>query len=177
MFFLFMSIKETIELRHSIRNFSNKIPSVGIILEIIRYANLAPSAGNLQARDFIIIEDPKIKNQLSEAAFNQDFIKDAPINIVVCANLNRISSYGKRGVELYCLQDVAASVENILLLAVDFGLGACWVGAFDEKSVMDILNLPSYIRPVSIIPIGYVKGKIESTDRMDTRSLIHYDKW
>ena len=150
--------KVCVKFRHSIRNFSKKIPSIDIIIEIIKYANLAPSAGNLQARDFIIIDDLKIKNQLSIAAFNQDFIKDAPIIIVVCANLKRISSYGDRGIDLYCIQDASASVENILLLAVDYGLGACWVGAFNEKIVSDILNLPSYVRPISIIPIGYVKG-------------------
>ena len=108
---------------------------------------------------------------------NQDFIYDAPVNIVVCAHLERIASYGRRGIELYCLQDVAASVEHILLLAVDYGLSACWVGAFDEDRVSKILDIPLYVRPVAIIPIGYQKGRAEATSRMDIEILTHRNKW
>jgi nitroreductase len=95
-----MELKEIIRNRHSVRNFSDTMPSKKIIDEIVNYANLAPSAGNLQARDFIIIDDKTIKEKLSAAAFNQNFIVEAPITIVVCANLKRISSYEMRGREL-----------------------------------------------------------------------------
>ena len=148
-----------------------------MIIDFIKLANLAPSAGNLQARDFIIVEDIKIKKELSEAALNQEFIVEAPVNIVVCANLSRISSYGKRGSELYCIQDSAAAVEHILLLAADNGLGACWVGAFNEYDVSKALGLPSHVRPVAIIPIGYPQSKVTSSSRVDIKKLIHYNKW
>jgi len=153
------------------------VPPKKIIDEIIEYANLAPSAGNLQARDFVIIDDNNIKEKLSIAAFNQKFIVEAPINIVVCANLKRISSYGTRGRELYCIQDASAAVEHILLLAVDNGLDACWVGAFDENKVSKILDLPSYVRPIAIIPIGYSNEQRTSTPRMDTNVLTHFNHW
>ena len=172
-----MDLKDVILKRHSVRSFSNKCPSEDTIHEMIKYANLAPSAGNLQARDFIIVDDNKIKEKLSAAALDQKFIVEAPVNIVVCANLYRISSYGKRGVELYCLQDAAAAVEHILLLAVDNGLDACWVGAFDENEAAKILKLPSYIRPVAIIPIGYSKEKVAPSSRIDNKELIHYNRW
>lgn len=148
-----------------------------MIHEIIKYAHFAPSAGNLQARDFIIIKDEKQKKRLSKASLNQMFIAEAPVDIVVCANLNRISPYGSRGKDLYCIQDSAAAVEHILLLAVDIGLGACWVGAFDEYEVSRILELPPHIRPVAIVPIGYPLGKVTTTPRMDTKILIHYNRW
>ena len=89
-----MDVKEAIQKRYSVRSFSDKKPSSDIISEIIKYAHLAPSAGNLQARDFIIVDNRKIKKELSRAALNQEFIVEAPINIVVCTNLNRISPYG-----------------------------------------------------------------------------------
>ncbi len=172
-----MDLKDAILQRHSVRNFSNKRVSLNLIHKIIKFANLAPSAGNLQARDFIIVDDFEIKKRLSYAALNQEFIVEAPVNIVVCTNLNRISSYGKRGRELYCIQDSAAAIEHILLLAVDNALGACWVGAFDEVEVTKILNLPSYIRPVAIIPIGYPVDMVDYTRRIDTKKLIHYNGW
>jgi hypothetical protein len=174
---VFLDVKDAILNRHSARSFSAKAPSADVISEIIKYAHLAPSAGNLQARDFIIVDDIKIRKELSMAALNQQFIVEAPVNIVMCANLNRISSYGKRGMELYCIQDCAAAVEHILLVAVDKGLGACWVGAFNEKEVSKILNLPSHIRPVAIIPIGYPKEKPTLTSRIDIKKLIHYNTW
>ena len=163
--------------RKSIRSFSDKKLSADLISEIIKYAHLASSAGNLQARDFIIVDDIDIKKGLSKAALNQEFIVEAPVNIIVCANLDRISPYGNRGRELYCIQDASAAVEHILLLAVNCGLGACWVGAFNENEVEKILQLPPYIRPVAIIPIGYPKDKALSTSRIDTKKLTHYNKW
>ena len=95
-----------------VRSFSDKIVPSDVIHEMIKYANLAPSAGNLQAREFIIIDNIEIKKRLSNAALNQEFIIEAPVNIVVGAQLNRISSYGKRGRELYCIQGYAAAIEH-----------------------------------------------------------------
>jgi nitroreductase len=78
---------------------------------------------------------------------------------------------------LYCIQDASAAVECILLLAVDNGLDACWVGAFDEKKVITILNFPSYVRPIAIIPIGYSNTQKISTPRMDINVLTHLNHW
>ncbi|HID25252.1 MAG TPA: nitroreductase family protein [Thermoplasmata archaeon] len=172
-----MDLREIIQRRHSVRSFLDKKPSMSLIYDILEYANLAPSAGNLQARDFIIVDDSELKERLSVAALNQRFIAEAPITIVVCANLRRIAPYGKRGRELYCIQDVAAAVEHILLLAVDHGLGGCWVGAFDENMVSRILNLPSHVKPLAIIPIGYPRGETVSTPRMNIRTLTHCNGW
>jgi nitroreductase len=172
-----MELKEVIRNRHSTRSFSETVPPKKIIDEILEYANLAPSAGNLQARDFVIIDDPTIKQELSAAAFHQTFIIEAPITIVVCGNLKRISSYGTRGRTLYCIQDASAAVEHILLVAVDNGVDACWVGAFDEKKVSRILDLPQYARPVALIPLGYSKKQKQSTTRVDTQTLIHRNRW
>lgn len=172
-----MDVKKAISNRQSIRSYSDKKISKDLISEIIKYAHLAPSAGNLQARDFIIVEDIEIRKELSKAALDQEFIIEAPVSIVVCANLDRISPYGTRGRELYCLQDAAAAVEHILLMAIENGLGTCWVGAFNEKEVSKILQLPSHIRPVAIIPIGYPKEKPMPTSRIDIKELIHYNKW
>jgi len=172
-----MDLKDTIQQRYSVRSFSDKKIPLDLVHEMIKFANLAPSAGNLQAREFIIVDDIEIKKRLSYAALNQEFIVEAPVNIVVCANLNRISPYGIRGIDLYCIQDSAAAVEHILLLAVDNGLGTCWVGAFDEVEVSKILNLPSYVRPVAIITIGYPRGKADLTSRINTKALTHYNGW
>mgnify|MGYP000064705556 CR=1 FL=1 len=172
-----MELKEALEKRRSVRDFLPRDVDIEIVTEIIGYANMAPSAGNLQSRDFIIVKDDHTKEELCEAALGQRFIMEAPICVVVCANLRRISPYGKRGRELYCIQDASASVDHILLASLDYNLGTCWVGAFHEERVSDILDLPYYARPVAIIPIGYPAVVPPAPPRMDIKKLIHLEKW
>ncbi|RLF44033.1 MAG: nitroreductase family protein [Thermoplasmata archaeon] len=171
-----MELKEAIEKRASIRRYKSIPVGKEIVEKLLYYANLAPSAGNLQARDFIIVDDAEIKRELAKAAYNQNFIQEAPIIVVFCANLRRISPYGERGQRFYCLQDVAAAIQNFMLAAVDEGLATCWIGAFDDDSVAKILELPEWIKPVAIVPVGYAGEKSE-TSRMDVKKLIHYNKW
>jgi nitroreductase len=160
-----------------VRSFSDKEVPKYIIDDIIQHAHRAPSAGNLQARDFIIVDDQMVKQGLCEAALDQEFLREAPVDIVVCANLSRIKPYGKRGEELYCIQDTAAAVDHIILLAVEYGLATCWVGAFNEAAVTTMLKLPDHIRPVAIIPLGYAKTSTEPTSRINIQKLMHKNKW
>jgi nitroreductase len=172
-----MELVEVIKKRSSVRNFSPNPIDDKVIKQIIELGNLAPSAGNLQPRDFVVVKNQEIKTKLADAAHDQDFVAEAPVVIVVCANLGRTSPYGTRGKELYSIQDSAASIQNMLLAVVDFGLASCWVGAFDESAVSKILELPSDVRPVAIIPIGLQEIEYGTTSRMDVNELIHYDKW
>lgn len=149
-------VLEVIKNRRSIRSFKkDPIPEDDLKL-ILEAAIWAPSAGNLQPWHFVVVRDPEIKKLLSIAALNQTFIAQAPVVIVVCA-LPWISSsrYGKRGEELYCLQDTAAAIENMLLAAASLGIGSCWVGAFDEEAVKKIVGLTNKVKPVALIPMGY----------------------
>lgn len=147
---------EAIEERRSVREFEPTPVPDATIGRLIESARLAPSAGNLEPWKFIVVKRNEIKKSLAEAAIDQDFIEKAPVCIVVCAEPERsMARYGERGASLYCLQDTAAAVQNILLTATAYGLGSCWVGAFDEQKVNATLGLSSHYKPVAIIPIGY----------------------
>ncbi len=147
-----------------------------MINSILHAGHMAPSAGNLQGRDFIIVKDSVMKDMLCSAALNQAFIRQAPVCIVVCANILRTATrYGKRA-ELYAVQDSAASVMNMMLLAQDLGLGTCWVGAFNEHVVAELLNIPQGVRPVALLPIGYPDESPEVRPRM-WKSIEHQEKW
>ena len=172
-----MELTEAIKRRRSVRRFKSDPIDDKIIKKIIELGNLAPSAGNLQPRDFIVVKDKEVRFALAQAALNQTFVYDAPVVIVVCANFDRTASYGSRGKELYCIQDSAAATENMLLAIVDFGLASCWVGAFNEKKVSQVLNLPAHVRPVALLPIGYPQEEIKSTYRINLEELIHYNRW
>ncbi len=149
-------VLNTIKYRRSIRSFLEKKIPDEIINKIIESLIWAPSAGNLQARKFFFVSNQKIKREIAKAALNQTFISEAPLVIVGCVDKNKIyPRYGERGVELYAIQDVACSITNAMLVAFENGLGTVWIGAFREDEVSEILNLPEYLRPVVILPVGY----------------------
>lgn len=150
-----MDVAEAIKKRRSIRKFLNKDIPENAIEALIEAIKWAPSAGNLQARRFYFVQDQELKEMLAVAALGQIFIASAPLVVVGCADQDRISHYGKRGKELYVIQDVAVAVENMMLQAYELGLGSVWVGAFNEDQVSKILDIPNYLRPMAIIPIGY----------------------
>jgi len=150
-----MDVFECIKTRRSIRKYLPDPVKEEDLVKILDAARWAPSAGNLQPWEFIIVRDPEKKKAIARAALNQDFIAEAPIVIVVCANIPRTSSvYGTRGATLYCIQDTAAAIQNMLLAAHALGYGTCWVGAFRENEVKKILHIPEEVRPVAIIPLG-----------------------
>jgi len=172
-----MEIKEAIEKRASVRAFTDDPVPDDLVMETLRLGTLAPSAGNLQARDFVVVRSPETKAKLAKAAFGQEFVEKAPVVIVCCANLARIRNYGIRGTDLYCLQDVAACVENMMLYVASQGFGSCWVGAFDETQVTKILELPENVRPVVILPVGVPKDPPRRTPRLKLEALMHEEKW
>jgi nitroreductase len=172
-----MEVVDCIEGRTSIRVFRPDPVSDDIIDEGLRLANLAPSAGNLQARDFIVVRDAAVKKELMRAAFGQDFVRTAPVVVVFCANLERIEHYGERGRELYCMQDSAAAVQNFCLYLHSKGLGSVWVGAFDEAKAAVVLGTPDHVRPVAMVPLGYPAEKGVRRKRLPMQDLVHRDRW
>jgi nitroreductase len=173
-----MDLIEGLKSRRSIRRFKPELIPDDILWNILRLANAAPSAGNIQAREFIVIRDGEVKEKLAIAAFNQKFVREAPVIIVVCGNIDRSSmGYGKRGKKLYSIQDADAAVMHILLAAHALDMGTCWVGAFDDEEVKKVLDIPEYIRPIAIIPLGYPKKIPEETRRIKIEKLVHFDKW
>lgn len=150
-----MDIFDAIRGRRSIRRYRNE-PIPESALAVLEESLLAaPSAGNLQPRRFYFVTRREALRRIAIATYGQSFIADVPLAVVCCADLALARPYGKRGKTLYCLQDVAASVQNLLLAAFSLGLGTVWVGAFDEKDVAKILGLPASLRPVAIVPVGY----------------------
>lgn len=148
-----------------------------VVHRAIELANQAPSAGNLQARAFVVVKEDGTKRRLKDAAYGQDFIRTAPVVVVGCADLERIGHYGDRGRTLYCLQDVAAAVENMMLYLHSKGLGTVWVGAFDEAKAAEALSLPKHARPVAIVPIGYPSEQGVRRKRLPLSDIMHREKW
>jgi nitroreductase len=169
-----MNFEEVLRKRHSIRRFEEKEVGEEKIKKILELANLSPSAGNLQAGSVVIVKDKEIKEKISQAALGQDFIVEAAVVFVVCANLEESAQkYGKRGRELYAIQDATIFASYLQLAVTSFGLGSCWIGAFEESEVSEILKLPKEMRPIAIILVGEPAEKPYLTRRKNLDEIIY----
>jgi nitroreductase len=148
------------------------------ITRLIKNAHRAPSAGHTQVQEFIVVKDRITKKKLRKAAVDQEYIELAPVLIIVCSNTSRsINRYGTRGREFYSIIVGAFASIIILLSAVNEGIGAAFVGAFEDDKVSQILQLPKYVRPVGIICLGHPAETPEKLSRIDVSKLVHYEKW
>jgi nitroreductase len=173
-----MDVFECIEKRRSIRKYKNVPIKEEDLMKILKAGILAPSAGNIQPWEFIIVTNNDIKEKLCEAALGQYWMMYAWVIIVVCAKEYESESvYGIRGKTLYCIQDTAAAIENMLLAATALGYGSCWVGAFEEEEVRRILKIPQGVRPVALIPIGVPAERPMPRGRKDIFSVIHFESY
>jgi nitroreductase len=163
--------------RRSVRRYTRETISDALLEKLLTAARLAPSAGNLQARDFIAVSDPNMKHELAEAAYGQFFVAMAPVVLVGCANIARSrKAYGQRA-ELYAVQDATIAACYIQLAAESLGVATCWIGAFDEKRVSSSLKMPLDIRPVLMLPVGYPDESPEPTVRMELSRFVHRELW
>lgn len=159
--------------RASVRKF-RKDPVQDMVLDdILEAAVAAPSAGNCQDWEFIAVREQQNKKRLVGAALGQGMIEEAPVVVVVCSNIRKISRYGSMGESLYSIQDAAAATQNLMLAAWDRGIGSCWIGAFDEGKVRQALVLPEHVKPLAIVPLGYPAEKPEKPERWPLKDFVH----
>jgi nitroreductase len=159
--------------RHSVRSFQKKEIPEEKVKKILQAINSAPSAGNLQAFEVVLVESQEKKDALAKAALGQTSIEEAGIVLVFFANYKRSSvKYGERGEKLYSLQDATIATAYAQLAAQALGLSSCWIGAFEEKDVSKTVNAPQSLVPVAILPIGFAEEKPFVTERRSLKELV-----
>ncbi len=169
-----MDLLDAVAKRRSIRTYKKQDLPPGIIEKLLEAARQAPSAGNVQPWEFVVACTQKTKMDISQGAFGQKDIQEASVVIVVCADEKRAAeNYGDRGRTLYCLQDTAAAIQNIMLTACSLGLGTCWIGAFKEDEIRKIIKAPENMRPVALIPVGYPNESPDARPRRPINEIMH----
>lgn len=171
-----MDALEAIRTRRSIRKYKDRPVEKEKLEKVLEAARWAPSAGNLQDREFVVIDNERKRKELVNVSMLQPFVLEAPVVILVCVNYRRIAPYGRRGEELYTVQGSAAAIQNLMLAANALGLGTCWIGAFREDRVSSLLNLPEHVRPVAVITLGYADEK-PSSDRRPVEELVSWNRY
>ena len=168
-----MNLFEGIQTRRSIRKFESRPVEKAAIEKLLKAAMQAPSAANQQPWEFIIVEDKETLVKLADAHIYATPIKTAPVGIIVLLNEKYLKA------EKYWQQDLAAATENILLAAVELGLGAVWMGIAPEAERMsylrDLFSLPPGVEAFAMLAIGYSSDN-KFIDRFDS-SRIHYETY
>ncbi|KAF0190915.1 MAG: nitroreductase [Gammaproteobacteria bacterium] len=165
---------ETVRHRHSVRKFLPDAPVEAEKLHaVLETACTAPSAGDLQAYHIVVVSQPDMREQLSRAAQDQAFIREAPASLVFFCDTERSADrFGKRGKKLYAIQDATIAAAYTQLAAVAAGLGSIWVGEFDEKAVTKLCGVGDDLRPVAILSVGYPAELPEPTRRRPLEDVV-----
>jgi nitroreductase len=163
-----MDVLQAISVRRSIRRFKPDPVPESILLKVLEAARLAPSAGNRQPWRFIVIKEASRREDIARAANNQGFVGEAPIVIVVLGDSNA-SRWFK--------QDPMIAAEHICLEAAELGLGTCWIGAFDEKEVKGILNVPDGLSVVCLLPLGFPAESPAARVRKNLEENFHSETY
>jgi len=170
-----MDVYEAITTRKSVRAFKERDVPEEVITRLLDAARKAPSASNSQEWRFVVIRDPETREKISQAACGQSFIASAPVVLACCADTDdHVMTCNKRAYPI----DVAIAIDHITLCASAEGLGTCWVGAFYEDQVKEILGIPPHIRVVILLPIGYPQNLAPvSKFRLPLEKIVKYERW
>jgi len=169
-----METLEAIHTRRSIREYQEKPVPQELVTELLKAAMAAPSAGNQQPWEYLVITDREILKECPRINPHPEMALKAPLGIMVCGSLE-----GRRFPK-YWVVDCAAAVQNILLAAHAFGLGAVWTGVCPDEERMaqfgDLLGLPETVKAHTLILLGYPVELPPRQDRFKPER-VHYNEW
>ncbi len=174
----------------TVRNFlSNDIPQE-ILGKILYAATRASTTGNMQVYTLVVTTSQELRDQLSPCHFNQPMVSKAPVVVTVCADINRFSQWcEQRGTKpaydnfLWFMNgaiDALLAAQNLCVAAEEEGLGICYLGTtlYNAEKIIDILDLPKGVIPVTTVVMGYPEIYPEKvTDRLPLSGVVMYEKY
>ncbi|MFA5068616.1 MAG: nitroreductase family protein [Candidatus Omnitrophota bacterium] len=165
-----MQTFQAIKKRKSVREYGKKPLSRRLLTRLIDAARLAPTARGVEPWDFVVIQKQKTLDEISRLAPNGVFIKNARAAIAVLSQDTK-----------YYIEDCSAATENILLMAADAGIGACWIAGDKKDYARDtarLLNCPKDHRLVSIIALGFPSKKASGgKKKRPLNDVIHWESF
>ncbi len=169
-----MDVYEAIKARRSVRAYQDKPVPDEVLDRILEAARWAPSARNLQSFKLVVVRDPEVRKRHGVAADDQAFVGQAPVVIAsVTSDPDRVMSCE---VPPYAV-DTAIAMDHLTLAAASEGLGTCWIGAFSQPKVCEILSVPDTHKVVSLMPLGYPADTEAPRTRKAKSELICTDRF
>jgi nitroreductase len=169
-----MDFFETVRARRSVRAFRPDPVDEADIERILEAARLAPSANNRQEWRFVVVRDALTRQMLSIAAEGQAFVAEAPVVVAACAVES--SHVMRSGHPAYAI-DLAIAIEHMALASASLGLGSCWIGAFNEARVREILGIPESVRVVELLALGHPDHEPNPRPRKPMDEIVRNEKW
>ena len=171
-----MTVLDVIRERGSVRRYEDRSIPEDVLGQVLEAARLAQSAANRQPWEFVVIQKRDMKKKL--ASVSEMFVGEAAVAIVCVAHPENCGHVGSLD---SFLVDVAIAVENMALVSWELGLGSCWIGAYDEDKVKQLLEIPESLRVVSLLSLGYPAEKPASQAirqrRKPLAQIIHYERY
>jgi nitroreductase len=169
-----MDVHAAIAARRSIRAYRDRGVPEDVLRRVLEAARLAPSARNRQEWRFIVVRDEAKRRALAAASKGQDFVAGAPVCLAFCANEDQyVMSCGQKAGPV----DTSIALAYVTLAAVAEGLGTCWLGAFHEDQVKDILGVPAGARVVGMMCLGYPAESPTARPRKPFDEVVRFEKW
>lgn len=166
-----MDFFEVVEKRQSVRRYAERVVESNKLNAILEAANRAPSAGNFQSYEIVVVRREDQRKALTAATFGQDFVAQAPVSLVFCMNSSRCEYTPP---ETYALEDATIACTFAMMAAMAVGLSSCWVGAFDSAKVSRVAGCKNGVVPIAILPIGYADEEPERTTRRTLGDLVQF---
>ncbi len=169
-----MDFLELVKTRYACRFYQPRTVEQSKLLRVLEAVRLAPSGSNRQPWKFIVVQDQEVKRRLVRACANQRFIATAPVVIAGCGLMpDRIMSCGIPGDPV----DVAIAMEHLALAATAEGLATCWIGAFSQDEVREVLGVPPTARVIDLMTLGYPADGPHPKTRKPLSEIITLNYW
>jgi len=167
-------VLEAIKKRQSVRSYQDKEIPEDVLQQVLEAGRLAPSANNKQHWKFIVVKDENLRKKLVPACKNQKFVEEAPMVIAGCGtDPDYVMTCGEHSYSI----DLAIALDHMSLEAASLGLGTCWIGAFYQDQVKEILGVPEGVCVVNLLTLGYPKKLGTKTGRKPLSEIICYNKY
>ena len=168
-----MNVHQAIKNRYSCRSYQAEPVPEEKLKKVLEAARLAPSAHNSQEWKFVVVRDIKKRKEVAGAS-GQSFIAEAPV-IIAAVGLDP-EHIMRSGNPAYAI-DLAIAIEHMALQATEEGLGTCWIGAFNQEAVKEILEIPEECRVVALLPLGFPADKPQPKSRKKLEEIVSYDSF
>ncbi|MDO8727943.1 MAG: nitroreductase family protein [Candidatus Methanoperedens sp.] len=167
------TVLDVIKTRRSIRKFDGTKITEEFMQQILEAGRWAPSGANAQPWRFIVVTEKEKIKSIAECCYYKIFksrhVGEAGAVMVICADPDA-------GSQTYLL-DAAIAGTNMTLMATSLGIGSCWIGAFEEQNLKNMLHIPGKLKIIALIVFGYEVGKASLTPRLPLSSIVHYETY
>jgi nitroreductase len=152
-----MTLEKLIKSRRTIRKYQQKPIDYDILERIVDAGRLAPSGSNLQPIEFIIVDEKAMVNEIFNHTRWAGYLPknigypqegQRPVAFIVVMINRQIKASGGE-------HDTGAAMENMILLALEEGIGSCWLGSIDRNEIKNALNVPEHYHIDSLLALGY----------------------